>query len=199
MNRPASAATPPELTRPIGEASRRLALAGVLATVLSCLSACQSLAPSTPMAGAQFAGRLGVKVDGDEQRSFSAAFELRGDANRGWMALSSPLGSQIGRAEWAPRQSVRLLSSDGLRQYDSLDAMAEDLMGQALPIAALFDWLDGRPWAAAAHSPLSDGSRAGFRQLGWDVQLERQQDGLIVAVRELPLPRVTVRAKLDTP
>jgi outer membrane lipoprotein LolB len=77
--------------------------------------------------------------------------------------------------------------------------MAEDLMGQALPIAALFDWLDGRPWSAAAHSPLPDGNRVGFRQLGWDVQLERQQDGLIIAVREQPFPRVTVRAKLDMP
>lgn len=184
---------------PIRSAARKLAQATALAAALCGLTACQSLAPTAPVAGAQFAGRLGVKVDGDEQRSFSATFELRGDANHGWMALSNPLGTQIGRAEWAPRQSVRLLSSDGLRQYDSLDAMAQDLMGQALPIAALFDWLDGRPWSAAAHSPLADAGRAGFRQLGWDVQLERQQDGLIVAVREQPSPRVTVRAKLDTP
>ncbi|ACB35750.1 conserved hypothetical protein [Leptothrix cholodnii SP-6] len=185
--------------RPIRSAAQKLARATLLAAALCGLTACQSLTPSTPVAGAQFAGRLGVKVDGDEQRSFSASFELRGDAHHGWMALSNPLGTQIGRAEWAPRQSVRLLGSDGLRQYDSLDAMAEDLMGQALPIAALFDWLDGRPWSAAAHSPLADAGRVGFRQLGWDVQLERQQDGLIVAVREQPSPRVTVRAKLDTP
>jgi outer membrane lipoprotein LolB len=73
-----------------------MAQAILLAAALCSLSACQGLAPSAPLAGAQFAGRLGVKVDGDDQRSFSATFELRGDASNGWMALSNPLGTQIG-------------------------------------------------------------------------------------------------------
>lgn len=66
------------------------------------------------------------------------------------------------------------------------------MLGESLPVAALFDWLHGRPWRGAAHVIAAPG----FRQLGWAVDLARFADDTIVAVRE-QLPAVTVRVKLD--
>lgn len=161
------------------------------------LGACQSLPPAPPAEGPTLSGRLAVRVEGDAQRSFSAAFELRGQADAGSMSLSSPLGSQIGRADWSPRLGVLLHDGDGTRRYERLDDMAVDLTGQALPIAALFDWLRGRPWPGAPRGELAESGHTGFRQLDWDVQLDRLAEGWLVAVRDTPPPRVTVRARLD--
>jgi outer membrane lipoprotein LolB len=178
------------------ESSRGTWLLGAM-LVAWMLSACQSLPPAPVAEGPTLSGRLAVRVEGDAQRSFSAAFELRGRAEAGSMSLISPLGSQIGRADWSPSLGVQLHDGDGTRRYERLDDMAIDLTGQALPIAALFDWLRGRPWSGAPHDELAGGGHIGFRQLGWDVQLDRLAEGWLVAVRDTPPPRVTVRTKLD--
>jgi outer membrane lipoprotein LolB len=174
---------------------RRAALALLLAATQGLtLTACQNLAPSVRPEGSSHSGRLAVQVEGDASRSFSASFELHGRPEAGWIALSNPLGAQIGVAEWSPAQAVRLRTPDETRRYASLEDMAEDLTGQSLPVAALFDWLEGRPWPARPHRP---DSAERFEQLGWSVRTDRLGDGLLVAVREQPAPRVTVRAKLD--
>ncbi len=172
---------------------RRAGLAWLLVMTML-LAACQNLAPGVRPEGASHSGRLAVQVEGDAARSFSASFELHGRPEAGWLALSSPLGAQIGVAEWSSAQAVRLRTPDETRRYPSLEAMAEDLTGQSLPIAALFDWLEGRPWASRPHQ---DSGADRFEQLGWTVRTDRIADGLLVAVREQPSPRVTVRARLD--
>lgn len=169
----------------------------LLASLSTWLAACQNLAPVVRPQGVSHSGRLAVQVDGDASRSFSASFELHGRPDAGWMALSNPLGAQIGVAEWSTAQAVRLRTPDQTRRYPSLEAMAEELTGQSLPIAALFDWLEGRPWPARAHQAAQSGQADRFEQLGWDVRTDRIADGLLVAVREQPSPRVTVRARLD--
>ncbi|WP_310463094.1 lipoprotein insertase outer membrane protein LolB [Sphaerotilus sp.] len=148
-----------------------------------------------------YAGRLAVKVEGDDARSFSAGFDLQGTDVRGQLALISPIGTQVGRAVWQPG-SVLWQSADGDRRFDTLDALAEEMLGEAVPLAALFDWMAGRPWHALPSRPLSvadGGTETGFRQLGWNVQTGRVADGVIVAQRRLPAPTLTVRIKLDTP
>jgi outer membrane lipoprotein LolB len=183
--------------RSVSTAGRGQAVRWWLIAAPVLLSACQSLPPTPPSEGPALTGRLAVRVEGDARRSFSAAFELRGEAEAGSMSLISPLGSQMGRADWSPALGVQLHDGDGTRRYRRLDDMAVDLTGEALPIAALFDWLRGRPWPGAPRGELVEPGHSGFRQLGWDVQLERLADGSLVAVRDLPPPRVTVRVKLD--
>ena len=65
-------------------------------------------------------------------------------------------------------------------------------LGESLPLAALPDWLAGRPWPGAPHTP----GEAGFVQLGWQVSLARRSEGWIEARRAAP-PAVLVRVKLD--
>ena len=140
-------------------------------------------------------GRLVVRVDasgGATARSENAAFELQGDAKAGRLDLATPLGTVVAQARWAPG-SVMLVTPRGERRFADLDALTEEMLGESVPVAALFDWLRGRPWPGAASAATPD---PGFTQLGWAVSLARFDEGWVVAKRDRA-PAVTVRAKLD--
>jgi outer membrane lipoprotein LolB len=170
------------------------------AFTLATLSGCATVTPPTvapdPLARS-YVGRMAVKVEGDESRSFTAGFDLQGTDQRGQLALISPIGTQVGRAVWQPGHVV-WQSADGDRRFETLDALSQALLGDVLPLGALFDWMAGRPWSGEVSRPLAD-TAGGFRQLGWDVQTGRVTEGVIVAQRRLPIPTVTVRIKLDAP
>ena len=163
-----------------------------LALALSLLAACAT-APSAP-AGNAVAGRLSVVVDAwgtQPPRQAGAGFELSGDAGRGALSLATPVGTLMARATWAPGK-VELESPEGRREYASLEDLAEAVLGERLPLQAIADWLRGRPWPGAGHSPTG----SGFEQLGWSVQTDRYAQGLLVA-RRAALPVVTLRARLE--
>lgn len=144
-------------------------------------------------------GRLSVRVEAVEsvpaqpERSYAAGFELRGSDTRGELRLFTPLGTQLAAARWSPTEAV-LATADGERAFASLDEMALATLGERVPLAALPDWVAGRPWSGAANRR----SAEGFEQLGWQVDLSRQADGRIAARRDAP-PVVTVRIQLDRP
>jgi outer membrane lipoprotein LolB len=159
------------------------------------LAACATLPPPAPP-GEALAGRLAVRVDGANgapPRSVSAGFELQGSSQAGRLNLSTPLGSVLAQARWAPGEVV-LVTPQGERRFADLDALTGEVLGESLPVAALFDWLRGRPWSGAPSAP----NGAGFEQLGWAVDLARFDEAWIVATRAAA-PAVTLRARLDRP
>ncbi|MEP7295155.1 MAG: outer membrane lipoprotein LolB [Burkholderiales bacterium] len=177
--------------------SRRGTAAALCAALM--LGAC-AVVPPAPEGGDSLSGRLAVKVDGEggsAPRSVSAAFELQGGAQRGRLNLSTPLGSVLAQARWAPG-SVALVTPQGERQFADLDALTEEVLGESLPVAALFDWLRGRPWPGALSTANLPPAEPGFSQLGWAVNLARFDEAWVVATR-VSAPVVTVRAKLDRP
>lgn len=162
------------------------------------LSACAVLAPPKP--APELSGRLALRVEAGPDtpaRNFAADFDLRGDAGRGELSLTGPLGAMLAQLRWQPG-SARLVQPQGEksveREYLTLDALSRDLLGESLPLAALVDWLRGRPWPGAPSSARNDG----FEQLGWRIGLAQAVDGVILATRERP-PVVTVRARLEQP
>ncbi len=165
------------------------------------LAACSALPTEpSPLAGEALSGRLAVRVDGHEgvaPRQETAAFELRGDAGDGQLDLATPLGSVIARARWSAA-AVELATPQGRSRYPDLDALTRAVLGESVPVAALFDWLHGRPWPGAPSTPAVDPAAAGFEQLGWTVDLARLAEGRIAARRAGP-PVVTVQARLDLP
>lgn len=167
----------------------RGALAAVVATA-AMLGGCATKPPLAAIEGDRFSGRLALKVEGDAARSMSASFELEGGPQRGRLALTTPLGTQVALARWAPGEVV-LAGSGGERAYNDLDELSRDALGESVPLAALFDWLRGRPWAGA---PARE-TAAGFEQLGWQIDRQRMAEGLIVVTRQAPA--VTLRVKLD--
>ncbi len=172
--------------------------ATVLAAVVTLLAGCASV-PSAPVpAGEPLSGRLSVRVegvDGAAPRSLSATFELQGDAQNGSLNLATPLGTVLAQARWAPRQVV-LATPQGETSFSDLDALTREVLGETVPVAALFDWLRGRPWPGAASTALVPATEPGFRQLGWAVNLARFDRAAVSAQRE-QAPAVTVRAQLD--
>jgi len=162
--------------------------------MLTTLVGCASIAPRSASQDS-LSGRLSVRVESDPPRTLGAAFELAGDAERGSLDLSTPLGTVLAQARWSP-QEVALVTPQATRRYADLPALTRDLLGEELPVAALFDWLRGRPWAGAPS--LQSPGEAGFVQLGWQVSLARFDQGWVVAYRPAS-PATTVRAVVDRP
>lgn len=179
---------------PAWSPARRAAL--VAMTALAAFFAGCSTLPVTPPAPADtLSGRLAINVAASAQaiaQSVSAGFELSGDAAQGRLKLISPIGTQVALAQWSPA-GAELDTGDGPRRFADLAALSREALGEEVPLAALGDWLAGRPWPGAA----SQANAQGFTQLGWQIDLARYaSDALVVAQRPAP-PAVTLRAKLD--
>ncbi len=159
------------------------------------LAGCAGLPPP---AQAPLSGRLVVKVAANGDRpaqSHAVAFELSGDERDGQMKLLGPLGAQLALARWGANGAT-LQDAQGTRDFPDLATLADEALGEPLPLGALLHWLQGRPWPGAPHAGRGDGV-AGFTQLGWAIDLARYAvDGLVDAVRLAP-PGLSVRAKLD--
>ncbi len=164
------------------------------------MSACTTVPTLEPAASdTSISGRLSLRVDpaaSEPARAFSAVFDLRGGPEAGVLGLSTPIGSMLAQARWQQAE-VTLTTPRGTRAFASLDGLTRDVLGESVPIEAWFDWLRGRPWPGAPSMPGTVGAPAGFQQLGWVVDLSRFTEGAVVAVREQPAPRVTVRIQLD--
>lgn len=176
---------------------------GVPARASAALAALVLAACATPpdrVDPVRFSGRISVHVaapqPGAEPRAMSAHFDLSGDATRGRLDLSSPLGTRLAEAHWS--QGTAWLVDAGGREaaYPDVDALTRAVLGEALPLGALFDWLGGRPWTAAPSEAMVAPEGPGFRQLGWTIDLAQADSGLIAARRATP-PVVTIRVRLD--
>ena len=170
-----------------------LLLAAVLIT--GCANVARTPVPALADGDLRLSGRLSVQVAGNAGKASggNAGFELIGNPAAGQLELSTPLGSLVALASWRDG-AVRLQTPEDERHFDDLDALTRDLLGEPIPVAALFDWLSGKPWPQAAHVA----SAQGFEQLGWTIDLARFSEGLLVATRRAE-PVVTLRARLDTP
>jgi outer membrane lipoprotein LolB len=127
------------------------------------------------------------------ERSLSAGFELQGSGEQGELRLSSPLGSLMAVARWSADAAV-LSTGEGQTRYPGLDELSRRALGEVMPLAALPDWLSGRPWSGAPHQV----AEGGFQQLGWDVVTARFAEGRVDA-RRAAEPEVRVRVRLDLP
>ena len=128
----------------------------------------------------QWQGRISVQVLGDAPASMSASFLLRGDAKNGELDLYSPLGTTLAALQWTPQQ-VQLIDGGKSNYFNSLAELTEKTTGAALPIDALFGWLQGRNAQA----------------MGWQSDLSDLPQGTLTARRTTPTPEVTLRIKLD--
>lgn len=138
-------------------------------------------------------GRLSVLVaasDNEPARAFSAGFELRGDPAAGRLDLFAPTGTVVARALWQPG-SAQLEAGQGSARFADLGELTLRALGERLPIEALFDWLQGRPYGGVPHAPRPQG----FAQEGWEVDISALARGSIVARRD-SRPAVTLRLRM---
>lgn len=164
----------------------RVLAGGLLSTLAVLLAGCAqpALKPpaDAPAAQAHWRGRLALRVETPEPTSYFASFELSGQARAGELLLFSPLGTTLAQLRWSPQAA--LLRNDGqTRAFDSLDALAAEATGTAIPIAALFQWLQGQPVTAD----------------GWQADLSLLGEGRLLARRAQPEPAAELRLILDQP
>ncbi len=159
----------------------RAAGAGVLA---ASLAGC-AIPPRQPAGDAmpQWSGRLGMQVRGDAPQSFSAGFLLRGSPARGELSLFTPIGSTAAFLRWSPGAARLEAEGQPPQEAESIDVLLARVTGAAVPVAALFDWLAGRPTAVA----------------GWQPDLSLLPDGRLRASRSEPPPAVDLRVVLEQP
>ncbi|MBY0234612.1 MAG: outer membrane lipoprotein LolB [Burkholderiaceae bacterium] len=154
-------------------------------------------------------GRLSIQVSSSTARPTggNVGFDLSGNPAAGQLELSTPLGSLVARATWGAGE-VKLQTPEGERQFTDLDELSRELLGEAIPVAALFDWLQGRPWPQMSSRPLAQ-EQAGFEQLGWRIDLSgfdaAGKQGVITAAKGANAgananssePIVTLRARVE--
>lgn len=153
-------------------------LGGIALALL--LAACATPPQEPSRSTDSWAGRLSVRVESDPVQSFSAGFDLQGDARQGRLSLYSPLGATLAQLNWSPGEAR--LRADGKEQiFDSMDALTRRAVGAELPIEGLFSWLAGQPASPD----------------GWIADLQNRNHGRLVARRFRPAPVVELRLVLD--
>ena len=133
-------------------------------------------------------GRISLLLKSEPEQFFSAGFELKGSPDRGELSLTSPLGNVLGQLRWSPGEA-QFDSGKGSsgsnggngQRFDSVDALMIRTTGAAVPLPALFGWLQGD----------------NFSVNGWSADLSRYREGRIFATRIQPQPPVELRIVLD--
>ena len=126
-----------------------------------------------------WSGRIALQVDDASSQSFSAMFELRGSAQNGGLVLLSPLGNRLAQLGWQ-NGHAQLQNGQETRSSDSLDSLLQEVTGTRIPVEALFSWLQGTQVSAT----------------GWQADLSGIDSGRLVARRDDPAPRATLRIAL---
>lgn len=125
-------------------------------------------------------GRLAVRIDSEPPQSFAAGFELTGSPVTGELTLLTPLGSTAAVLSWTA-QTVVMRANGEVRYFESLDELIRQAVGTAIPVTALFEWLNGN------NAQVSD----------WKADLSQYAQGRITARRMPPAPAAELRLVLE--
>jgi outer membrane lipoprotein LolB len=159
------------------------AAAGAFCFALFFIAGCAQQPLSKPVVGQEvpfWHGRLALRFDNPEKPSFFANFELTGHDQTGELNLFGPLGNTVASLRWTPHAAI-LQSGSEIRQFESLDALAAEATGAAIPITALFQWLHGQNTVVA----------------GWQADLSQLAQGRLSARRVQPEPAAELRIILE--
>lgn len=126
-------------------------------------------------------GRISLHILSEPEQSFSAGFELKGKPSLGELTLISPLGNVLGVLRWSPGKAELDSGNQKIQHFDSVDALMAQATGAAVPLTALFAWLQG--------------DKANVS--GWSADLSRRSEGRISAKRAQPAPQADLRVVLD--
>lgn len=145
------------------------------------LAACATTQKPVLPGESAWLGRLSLTVHSEPVQSVAAGFDLRGSPDAGTLLLTSPLGNAVARVEWS-KTDAEWRQADQVINRRNLEELTTELGGTALPVAALFAWLNGKALEID----------------GWQADLSRHMEGRITARRMHPLPRAELRLVLQS-
>lgn len=127
-------------------------------------------------------GRIGVQT---QVKGFSGRLDWQHQMSYDYIALYSPLGSQVASIQKTP-EKVTLEDGSG-KQVSAVDAesLTEKTMGWKLPLTGLVDWSLGRPTSSPVLASTWDeqGRLTTLKQDGWDIEYS---DYIDFAGKQLP-------------
>lgn len=194
------------------------------APAASAAHAASAQAPAAALAPVELQGQLSVKLLATAERpakGVSLGFFFSGQPEAGRLDLMTPLGSQLAQIGWttsgawlrragggdaAPETQFgadlnrRPSSEDGLERFASIDALSEQVLGEAVPLQTLVHWMQGRPDPLRLHVPgPGNGLDAGtFRQDGWLIDTREWPRRLQAArAADGPLRGIQIKVYLD--
>jgi len=113
----------------------------------------------------------------------SVSFELRGNVQEGELVLEGPLGARIARATWSPTGPAWLERGEQKDPFADLATLTEAVVGQPLPMGALFQWLHGHEASAPP----------------WAVDLTQWQNGRITAWQQVGSEKLNIVVLFEAP
>jgi outer membrane lipoprotein LolB len=157
----------------------------LMAMMMLLVSGCTNLRqrPADAHNSMVLSGRLAITIEAQERHTFSSEFELSGSPAAGSLQLMGPFGQTVVEATWTT-DGAKLLQPPPARQFETINALTEQLLGAAIPIPALMQWLDGRESTT-------------WLLPGWHLDDTRRSAGQLTAVRTQPAPRVELRLLLE--
>lgn len=150
-------------------------------------------------------GRFAVNVDdvAGAPEAVQGGFAWRDTGRRLQIDLVNPLGSTLARVT-VDHGGALLEQADGRTERAAdADALLAKVMGTALPVSNLRDWLRGRPGdgETLAMQRDADGRLQSFSQGGWQLRMSRHDalgPGLLRLERRDGTRRISVRLAMDT-
>lgn len=138
----------------------------LLAGAVVLLASCAAVPPEAlPPGSFSLAGRVAVRY-GDEAASGRLTWRHSDAADE--LLISTPLGQGV--AEITRREGVYTLVAANGERYsaDDPERLTQQVLGYALPLGGLSDWVQGRPERGVEAATRYDGDRlAELRQRGW--------------------------------
>lgn len=148
--------------------------------VAGCASQPKNFPSLGPLETSSWAGRISLQIESEPPQAFFAGFSLKGKAEKGDLTLTSPIGSTLAVLRWSPDEAL-LESGNAVKRFTSIEGLLRDTTGAAIPVAALFDWLEGKNTALD----------------GWTADLSQRDAKKISAKRIDPAPHANLRIVLD--
>lgn len=151
----------------------RVAAVGLLLGLTGCAAvAPRSVAPPAPMVVApawSLQGRISVRT-GEENLSGQLQWHHQRDADT--LMLASPLGQGVAKIVRDAAGVVLELPGEPARQAPTVEALTEDALGYALPVAGLIYWVQANADPASHHDITRDdqGRPARISQDGWTIE-----------------------------
>ena len=128
----------------------------------------------------EWSGRISLQVQSEPPQQLNASFGLQGSAHTGQLDVFSPFGTTLATLQWTPQEAV-FQQGDQRQRFESIAILTERLTGTSLPMAELFDWLNGKPTSVP----------------GWQTDVSQITSGWLIATRTSPAPAVLLKIKLD--
>ncbi|MBI5938307.1 MAG: outer membrane lipoprotein LolB [Betaproteobacteria bacterium] len=141
------------------------------------ISACAALPPPAPVASHyRLEGRISVRA---AEQSFAGGIVWQSQGERQDILLRTPLGQGVAELRMDASGASLTDSAGTVHLADTGEALVQQAIGAALPLAGLAHWLRGRPDPSRPFIGQADGQGgwSSLEQDGWRIEYGRAFDG----------------------